>query len=230
MYRTGDLGRVLPNGEFEFRGRTDRQVKVRGFRVELGEIEQALRVHEAVGAAAVTLIDDPFGKRLVAYVAPAPGRVVEPVELRHWVATTLPPYLRPNNYVLLDHLPLDPNGKISRADLPATWSTRAAAVHLPPYAPPANELEGEIANVFEDVLAIDRVGRNDDFFALGGDSLRSVQMIACLRDIGSGSPPGNSLADRRSRRSAPSGRDPDAPGQERQIVVVALVPSTTVGG
>ncbi|HWO63368.1 MAG TPA: non-ribosomal peptide synthetase, partial [Umezawaea sp.] len=184
LYRTGDLGRLLPDGEVEFIGRADRQVKVRGFRVEPGEVEAALSAHESVGAVAVLAIGDTADdKRLVAYVAPAGRARPTAAALRLRVADTLPAYLVPSHYVLLETLPLDPNGKVDRGALPHPWTARAD-LELPPIVVPNTDTEQLIAEVMADVLAIDEVGVDDDFYVLGGDSLRSVLMLAHLRALG----------------------------------------------
>ncbi|MFE3071908.1 non-ribosomal peptide synthetase [Streptomyces sp. NPDC059247] len=184
LYRTGDLGRVLPDGEVEFIGRTDRQVKVRGFRVELGEIEAALSAHEEIGAVAVLALgDDENSKRLVAYVAPAGRAELSTAKLRRWVDETLPAYLAPSRYVRMDTLPLDPNGKVDRKALPRPWATRAE-LDLPSPVTPGTDTERLVTQVMADVLGLDEVGVEDDFYALGGDSLRSVRMLEQLRSLG----------------------------------------------
>ena len=181
LYRTGDLGCRVPGGQLEFRGRADRQVKIRGFRVELGEIEAALQAHEAVSAAAATVAEDVYGKRVVAFVARrAQARLDEP-ELRCWVADRLPDFMRPHNYVIADRLDLDPNGKVNRSGLDAGLETREArSATLPPFEAPAGPVEACIVDAFTDVLRLDRVGRRDDFFELGGDSLRCVRVLEHL--------------------------------------------------
>jgi len=188
LYRTGDRGRMLPDGEVEFHGRIDRQVKVRGFRIEPGEVEAVLNAHESVAAAAVTVVPDPDGtdKRLVAYVGAAGSAELSPAGLREWLSDRLPAYLVPTNYVLLERLPLDPNGKLDRAALPPPWRTRAELGHLdlPPYLAPTTAAEERIAEAFVDALALDRVGLHDNFFQLGGDSLRTVRVLAGLRGHG----------------------------------------------
>jgi amino acid adenylation domain-containing protein len=184
LYRTGDLGKLLPDGEVEFVGRIDRQVKVRGFRVELGEIEAVLSAHESVGAAALLAVgDNENNKRLVAYVAPAGQADLSTAALRRWVTGTLPAYLAPSRYVLLETLPLDPNGKIDRGALPHPWTARAD-FDLPAVVPPSTETERVIAQVMADVLDLDEVGVEDNFYALGGDSLGSVLMLEHLRALG----------------------------------------------
>jgi amino acid adenylation domain-containing protein len=186
MYRTGDRGRRLPGGAVEFIGRVDRQVKVRGFRIELGEIEAVLSNHESVGAAAVITVDDGAGgKRLVAYVAPAGGAELMAAQLRAHVTDKLPGYMAPTNYVLLEELPLDPNGKVDRRALPTPWTARAD-LEMPEFIAPETDVEQLIADVIADVLELDEVGRGDDFFELGGDSLRSVRVLEHLRVRGIG--------------------------------------------
>ena len=184
LYRTGDLGRLLPDGEVEFIGRTDRQVKVRGFRVELGEIEAALSAHEAIGAVAVLAVGgDENSKRLVAYVSPAGRAELNAAALRRWVGGVIPAYLAPSHYVLLEALPLDPNGKVDRKALPRPWTTRAD-FGLPAIVAPRTGTERLVTQVMADVLGLDEVGLDDDFYALGGDSLRSVRMLEQLRSLG----------------------------------------------
>lgn len=184
MYRTGDLGRLLPDGEVEFVGRTDRQVKVRGFRVELGEVEAALSAHKSVGAVAVLAVgDDESSKRLVAYVAPAGRAEVSTAALRRWIDGTLPAYLAPSHYKVLTKLPLDPNGKVDRKALPDPWTVRAD-FQLPAAVAPWTDAERLISQVMADVLQLDEVGVEDDFYALGGDSLRSVRVLEHLRSLG----------------------------------------------
>jgi amino acid adenylation domain-containing protein len=184
MYRTGDRGRRLPDGEVEFHGRVDRQVKVRGFRIELGEIEAALAAHERVAATAVSAVgDDEGGKRLVAYAAPTPHQELTTADLRAWVAQRLPAYMAPTHYVIVDELALDPNGKVDRTALPAPWKRRAD-LQLPVPVAPRTPTEELVAQVLADELGLDEVGRDDDFFELGGDSLRSVRVLEHLRSRG----------------------------------------------
>jgi acyl-coenzyme A synthetase/AMP-(fatty) acid ligase/aryl carrier-like protein len=192
-YRTGDRGRVLPGGEFEFLGRLDRQLKVRGFRVEPEEIELTLQAHPRVRAAAVVLITEEGMQRLVACVSLRPdddqaGHGVTGTDLRSWLVQRLPAHLHPNNVVILDELPLGPNGKLDRAALPSTWRHRADlhAAALPPYIEPVTEVELLAAGIFQDALQIDTVGVHDSFFDLGGDSLRSA---AALRQLSAATVP-----------------------------------------
>lgn len=181
MYRTGDLGRQLENGEVEFVGRVDRQVKIRGFRIELGEVEIALAAHQAVSAAAVLVVGSgELDKRLVAYASPAGGATLTVAELRDWMAERLPAYMAPSHYLLMDALPLDQNGKVDRKALPSPWKSRSD-MGLGALIAPETEVEKMVTQVIADVLAVDAVGMDDNFFALGGDSLRSMRVLENLR-------------------------------------------------
>ncbi len=185
MYRSGDLARRLPDGQLEFHGRIDRQVKVRGFRIELGEIESVLLRAPDVTTTAVVAVPGLDGdKRLVAYVVPAAGADLLVSELRAWVAGCLPGYAVPATFVVLDDLPLDANGKVDRRSLPSPWASRDAMQGLPPYQAPGQEIERVIAEAWAEVLELDRVGATDEFFALGGDSLRSVTLLERLQALG----------------------------------------------
>jgi amino acid adenylation domain-containing protein len=177
MYRTGDQVRRLDTGALEFLGRVDRQVKLRGYRVELGEIESVVRSHPAVARAAVVLRRDPsLGERLVAYHVPVPG--ADAAGLREHVAGALPDFMVPTAFVALDALPLTPNGKLDEAALPAP-EDRAADPDAG--LEPAGRFEELIAGVWTEVLGRDRVAANDDFFALGGHSLIALRVAARLK-------------------------------------------------
>ncbi|MDR6977742.1 amino acid adenylation domain-containing protein/non-ribosomal peptide synthase protein (TIGR01720 family) [Streptomyces sp. 3330] len=176
MYRTGDLARWTADGTVEYLGRTDDQVKVRGFRVEPGEVEGALTRHPAVARAVVVLRD----QRLVAYVVPDRGAgPVDPVALRAHTAAVLPAHLVPAAFVPLGALPLTPHGKLDRRALPAPDFTAAGAAGAPPRGPRAEILGG----LFADVLGLDRVGADDDFFALGGHSLLAMRLASRVRTV-----------------------------------------------
>jgi acyl carrier protein len=184
LYKTGDLVRYLADGNLEFLGRTDDQVKIRGFRIELGEIEAALRQHPAAGEVAVTVLEDaPGDKRLVAYVVPAPGvaQTKFPLaELRGFLKQKLPPYMVPSAFVVLESMPVTPNGKIDRRSLPAPDTQKADLEVL--QAAPTNPVEEVIAGIFAEVLGREQVGAGDNFFELGGHSLIASQVVSRLRD------------------------------------------------
>jgi amino acid adenylation domain-containing protein len=181
LYRTGDLVRWREAGTLEFLGRIDHQVKLRGFRIELEEIEAVLGTHPAVGAAVVTVREDkPGDRRLVAYLVAAEGETPEEELLRRLLKSKLPPFMVPSTFVVLDALPVTPNGKLDRASLPALDGARPDL--LRPYAAPENALEQALASVWCEVLGIDQVGVDDDFFDLGGHSLLAVKMLARVHD------------------------------------------------
>ncbi|WP_280502771.1 AMP-binding enzyme, partial [Nocardia farcinica] len=170
-----------------YRGRTDFQVMIRGFRIELGDIEAALLRHDAVSAAAVLAHNDPnLGDRLVAYVVPAAGRSVEDFDrraLQSALSEDLPSYMVPSAFVVLDALPLNANGKLDRKALPAPSFDQAA------YRAPSTPAERIVAEVFADVLGLKksesgRIGADDDFFALGGNSILSIQLVARAKAAG----------------------------------------------
>ena len=176
MYRTGDLARYLPDGNVEFLGRADDQVKIRGFRVELGEIESVLRKHPAVKQAVVLTQPDPRGdQRLLAYVVGHRDSQTSADQLRALVKEQLPDYMVPAAIVLLAKLPLTPNGKIDRQALPAP---EQAPINT--YIPPRTPTEEVLANIWAQVLRLDRVGAHDDFFQIGGHSLLATQVISRL--------------------------------------------------
>ncbi|GAB2934280.1 hypothetical protein GCM10027280_22590 [Micromonospora polyrhachis] len=179
LYRTGDLGRRLPDGRIEFLGRDDFQVKVRGFRVELGEVEARLAACPGVREAVVVARPDTSGhQRLLAYFLAGTGQPPNAMVLRDRLATELPEYMVPAAYVRLSAWPLTPNGKLDRSALPApdgdSFGQRG-------YVEPAGLLETMVAGVWAEVLGIDRVGRHDDFFALGGHSLLAMRLVARIR-------------------------------------------------
>ncbi|MBV2151247.1 non-ribosomal peptide synthase/polyketide synthase, partial [Kitasatospora sp. SUK 42] len=174
MYRTGDLVRRRADGELEYVGRADQQVKVRGFRVEPGEVEAALAEHPAVARAAVLAQDD----RLVGYAVPRPGAAVRPAALAAHLRDRLPDYLVPAVFVVLDALPLTPNGKLDRAALPAPESATTAASRAP-----RTPQEQILCELFAEVLGRPQVGVDDDFFDLGGHSLLATRLVARVRSV-----------------------------------------------
>jgi amino acid adenylation domain-containing protein len=180
MYDTGDLVRWRHDGVLEFAGRADDQVKVRGYRIELGEIEEALRAHPRVGqAVVVTRPDEAGGARLVAYVRAEDGDGAGTAELREWLDSRLPAYMVPEVFVPVDAFPTTRAGKVDRSRLPDPPTTRPAKG--PVYVAPRTPLEERIVAVWERVLRIDRVGVEDDFFALGGNSLRLLSVRSGLQ-------------------------------------------------
>jgi amino acid adenylation domain-containing protein len=185
LYRTGDLARRRADGELEYLGRADQQVKIRGFRIETGEIEAVLARHPEVAACAVVAREDGAGeRRLVAYVVATPGTAApDPAELRAQLADVLPDYMVPAAFVALDHLPLTENGKLDRRALPAPEEA-GGAVAAAAYASPETAAEQELAEVWREVLGVERVGADDNYFALGGDSIRSVRLVAAARRRG----------------------------------------------
>ncbi|MCG1048623.1 non-ribosomal peptide synthetase [Mycetohabitans sp. B6] len=182
MYKTGDLARYLPDGNLEYLGRADDQVKVRGFRIEPGEIKACLMQHAQVRDAVVLVRGEGMDKRLVAYVVAEADEVLAST-LRAHVAARLPEYMVPAAFVRLDTLPLTPNGKLDRRALPEP-DAEALAHHA--YEAPQGELETTLATIWAKLLGVERVGRHDSFFALGGHSLLAVQLIELLRRRGFG--------------------------------------------
>jgi len=180
LYWTGDVARYLADGQIEFLGRQDQQVKVRGFRVELGEIETALRKHEGVREAVVVASDDIHGDtRLTAYIVATEERAPAGGELRAYLKEKLPGYMLPYTYIVLDKLPLTPHGKVDRRALPRPEaSDRELAV---PFVAPRSAVEEVLAEIFAEVLQVERVGVNDNFFELGGHSLLATQVASRVR-------------------------------------------------
>jgi amino acid adenylation domain-containing protein len=179
LYRTGDLARWRADGALEFLGRLDFQVKLRGLRIELGEIEAALASHAAVAQAVVVAHEASGGdKQLVGYVVPAAGATADLNDLRSHLKRTLPDYMVPQAYVVLEQLPLSANGKLDRKALPAPDASQARH----DYVAPRNAVEATLARIFAEVLHQDRVGINDNFFELGGHSLSATRAVARVQD------------------------------------------------
>ncbi|MBB1252763.1 amino acid adenylation domain-containing protein [Streptomyces sp. OF3] len=179
MYRTGDLVRWRPDGELEYLGRADSQVKVRGFRIELGEIDAVLAAHPAVREVVTLAREDTVGvRRIVSYAVPVPGAAAEPEELRAHAARALPEYMVPVAVVPLERLPLNPNGKLDRAALPAP---RAASVAE---RSAGTDVERLLCELAAELLGLERVSPDDRFFEIGGDSIISIQLISRARKAG----------------------------------------------
>ncbi|MEU9096724.1 non-ribosomal peptide synthase/polyketide synthase [Streptomyces sp. NPDC048361] len=181
MYRTGDLVRWTADGELEYVGRTDQQVKVHGFRIELGEVEEALRRCPGVAEAAVLVSGKDDNRRLTGYVVSVPGHTVTPESVRRTLGRTLPDYMVPATVLLLDELPLNPNGKVDRARLPQPGPAATRAAH---HVAPRTATERTLAAVWAEALSVERVGVDDNFFELGGDSILSLQVVARARQEG----------------------------------------------
>jgi amino acid adenylation domain-containing protein len=197
MYKTGDLARYRPDGNIEFLGRTDHQVKIRGFRIELGEIEAALGRHPAVREAVVmaredkpgdpsaSLLTDPstslrIEKRLVAYVVAEREPLPTTTDLRNFLKEKLPEYMVPAVFVLLDALPLMPNGKIDRRALPSPDRSRPELDKV--FVAPRTPTEESLVEIWVQLLNIERVGVHDNFFDLGGHSLLATQLVSRMRE------------------------------------------------
>ncbi len=180
LYRTGDLCRWLPDGNLEFLGRVDEQVKVRGFRIELGEIESVLSEYPAVRQTVVIAHEDkPGDKRLTAYVVAAEGLDVSIGDYRLFLSSRLPEYMIPSAWVVLNEMPLTPNGKVDRKALPAPeGGTESESTYVAPGTP----TEESIAEIWARILKVERVGVQDNFFLLGGHSLLVTQVVSHLRE------------------------------------------------
>ena len=179
LYRTGDLVKWNEQGQLEYLARIDHQVKVRGYRVELGEIESRLADIDAVREAVVTIVPAAGGAQLVAYVAAQPGAVLDARDLKAQLARVLPDYMVPSAIMVLEALPLNANGKIDRKALPEPVFDAGDA-----YEAPEGELETQLAQLWADVLGVERVGRSSNFFELGGHSLLALTLVERMRAAG----------------------------------------------
>jgi amino acid adenylation domain-containing protein len=181
LYKTGDLARYLPDGNIEFLGRADDQVKVRGFRIEPGEIEAVLGQHPAVHEAVVAARDDALGeKRLVAYVVAAPQSPPTAQDLRSFLKQKLPEHMVPAVFVRLDALPLTPTGKVDRRALSAPDGTRPELEKT--FVAPRDVLEIQLTHLWEEVLSVRPIGVTDNFFELGGHSMAAVRLFALIEN------------------------------------------------
>jgi acyl carrier protein len=180
LYRTGDLGRFKPDGVIEFLGRIDHQVKIRGHRIELGEIETVLAQQRGVANNVVVVrTDNPEDPRLAAYVVPAPGAAPDAAELKNALRAKLPAHLVPDFFVFLERLPLTPNGKIDRKALPPPSRVVAAPAVEPTSLP---GLEQAITAIWRDILGVEHMSPDDNFFDSGGRSFQVVQVKARLKE------------------------------------------------
>jgi amino acid adenylation domain-containing protein len=189
LYRTGDLARYLlprevsrgePGCEIEYLGRVDRQVKVRGFRIELGEIESVLAEHETVGECRVIPARDNADQQLLAYVIAAPDQTTSTETLRAFLKSRLPQYMVPASFISLDSWPLTPNGKIDERTLPPPDPSRSDLEGA--FVAPRTDTEALLANLWSDVLRVEMIGINDNFFDLGGHSLLATQVMSRIRE------------------------------------------------
>jgi amino acid adenylation domain-containing protein len=176
LYRTGDLVRWNAAGQLEYLGRIDHQVKIRGFRIELGEVEAQLLAQPEVREAVVVAHTGPAGARLVAYVSAQAGQSIDAAVLRERLGRALPDYMVPSLIVALETLPLNANGKVDRKALPQPGGERGVE-----YAPPQGAAEEALADIWAQVLGVPRVGRNANFFELGGDSIAALRVLALVR-------------------------------------------------
>ncbi|MFD3917313.1 amino acid adenylation domain-containing protein, partial [Streptomyces sp. NPDC058603] len=235
MYRTGDVVRWSAEGVLEFVGRSDDQVKVRGFRIELGEVESALAGHPDIAQAVVLappVRDAGSAKRLVAYVVPGAGAAPTAAGLREFLTGVLPEYMVPSTVVMLDALPLMPNGKVDRKALAGVESS---GVEDTGYVAPRSVTEETLSGIWARVLGVERVGVDDNFFDLGGDSILSIQVVSQARAAGLRISP-KDVFDRQSVRAlaehltrvAAADRTPDAAGPEPLAPVAGPVRLTPI--
>ncbi len=225
LYKTGDIARFRPDGTIEFWGRADYQVKLRGYRIELGEIETVLSHYSQVQAAVVTVHTNDAGhKRLVAYVVPQCAS-------EHWLAdhlpdlqqhlkAQLPEYMVPAVFVVLDQLPLTPNGKVDRRSLPAPHYSPARSETTAPQTP----IEQTLVQIWSEVLGLERIGIYDNFFALGGDSILSIQIIAKANQAGLHLTPKHLFQHQTIAELATVVADAPSPIQADQGQVTGIVP------
>ncbi|WP_138500711.1 non-ribosomal peptide synthetase, partial [Nostoc sp. PA-18-2419] len=178
LYKSGDLGRYLANGDIEYLGRIDQQVKVRGFRIELGEIEALISQYPGVRETVVVPSDT---QSLIAYLVPQKEQILAINQLRGFLESKLPSYMIPGAFVFLEALPLTPNGKVDRKELPTPDTARPDLEAV--YQSPQTEIEKTIANIWQEILNIENIGIDDNFFELGGHSLLLIQVHNKLRGI-----------------------------------------------
>jgi amino acid adenylation domain-containing protein len=182
LYQTGDKGRFMPDGQIEFLGRIDQQLKIRGYRIEPGEVETVLRTHQAVRETVVIAREDEAGeKHLAAYVVTHAGTSVNVGELRRYILERLPEYMTPGAFTMLDELPLTSSGKIDRRALPALSRARPELEKV--YTAPGNAVETLLAGIWQQTLDVEVVGVYDDFFELGGNSIKAAVIVNKLQEL-----------------------------------------------
>jgi amino acid adenylation domain-containing protein len=182
LYQTGDLARYRSDGDIEYLGRIDQQVKIRGFRIELGEIEAVMRSHPAISdVVVVAREDEPGEKRLVGYFVAAPDLALTIDDLRSYLKETLAEYMIPTSFVVLDHMPLTPQGKVDRKALPAPDTARPYLQEE--FVTPRTWQEQKLAEIWSQYLGVDPIGIHDNFFVLGGHSLLATQLISQIREV-----------------------------------------------
>ncbi len=187
LYRTGDLGRYLPDGAIQFLGRADLQVKIRGFRVEPAEVELVLTEHPSVRQAAVLALPAQSGeKRLVAYLVPEADAALQVEDLRSYLRSRMPDYMVPSAFLVLDAMPVTPSGKVDRLALPADQELSTGLLPTGSgYVPPRGELETQLCQIWASILGLEQVGVEEDFFELGGHSLLAIRLFNRIeRDLG----------------------------------------------
>ncbi|MGE0596400.1 MAG: amino acid adenylation domain-containing protein, partial [Hyphomonadaceae bacterium] len=182
LYKTGDVGRRLADGSIQLLGRTDHQIKLRGFRIELEDIESAMRRAPGVAACAAGVREVKGDKRLVGYLVAQPGISLQPQDVAKFIAANLPDYMVPSMWMMLDALPLTPNKKLDRKALPTPDASAAATARS--ITPPRNELESTLAEIWSNVLGVGDVGIHDNLFQLGADSLHVFRIAARTMDRG----------------------------------------------
>ena len=226
LYKTGDIGLYRPDGTIEFIGRTDAQVKIRGFRVELGEVETVLRQHALVRDAAVRAREQaPGAKQLAAYVVLNPDTTLTAGELRGFLKQKLPEYMVPVNFVLLDSLPLAPNGKLDRKRLPAPDGSRPDVSET--FMAPRTATEEMLATIWTKLLGLKQVGIRDNFFDLGGHSLLAVRLFAEIERTFGKRPPLASLFQQATIEHLARVISDDTPGTVKSASLVAIQPLGT---
>lgn len=184
VYKTGDLGRYLPDGNIEYIGRIDNQVKIRGFRIEIGEIEAVLAGHPDVSQLAIAVQLDASGNKCLAAYVPNPGKILAANTLRSFLQQRLPDYMIPAGFVFLDALPLNPNGKVDRRALATQkWQSASVAPDQTISVTPRDQLELQVTQIWEQVLGINSVGIRDNFFEVGGHSLLAARLLAEIEKL-----------------------------------------------